>query len=80
MLSQLADGLEGFKDLANLLGALGGFLAEQGGEHLRILAVGSEEFLNGGDLGGQGGGPDEGGGGLFFFRDFRRLGAVQITL
>ena len=52
MLSQLADGFESFKNLGNLLGALCGFLAEQGGEHFRILAVDSEEFLNGGDLGG----------------------------
>lgn len=78
--SQLTDGLEGFEDLGNLLGALGGLLAEPGGEGFRILAVGGDEFLNGRHLGGQGGGPGEGGGGFFGFGGFRRFGAVQFTL
>ena len=65
MISQLPQGAEGFEDFGDLLGSSGGLFAEESGEGFGVGAVGGEEFLEGGDLGGDGFGPREffGGGG-----------------
>lgn len=80
MLSQLADGFEGLDDLGDLLGALGGLLAESGGEGFRVLAAGGDELLNRGDLGGQGGGPGEDDAGFVRLGKFLRFSASQRAL
>ena len=57
---QLPEGAEGFEDFGDLLGAFGGLFAEEGGEGFGVEAVDREEFLEGGDLGGDGFGPGGG--------------------
>lgn len=79
-LSQLADGLEGFENLGNPLGALVRLLAELGGEGFRVLAVGGDELLDRGDLGGQGGGPGEDNAGFVRLGKFLRFSASQGAL
>ena len=59
----MAEGPEGFEDLSDLLGAFWGLFAEEGGKDFGVGAVGGEEFLNEGELGGEGVGPGLGFGG-----------------
>ena len=55
--SKFPQPLQRLQNLRDLLGAFGGFPAKVGGEGFGVGAVGEEEFLDGGDLGGEGGGP-----------------------
>ena len=64
----MAECLEGGEDAGDLIGALFVFAAETGGEGFGVLAGGGDEFIDGGDLGGEFGGPVEnghGGGGVW---------------
>ena len=59
-LSKFSQPLQRLQDFRDLLGAFGGLSAELGGEDFGVGAVSGEEFLDGGDLGGESGGPGDG--------------------